>query len=74
MRPDGGAMSRRLPDVVFLRPAEPNKLRSRCSVCNEELALDLPMSISEASACTRAFIRLHRRCAIKLADAHEAAR
>jgi len=67
-------MSRRLPDVVFMRPAEQYKLRSRCSVCHEELALDLPMAISEVSACTRAFIRLHRRCAIKLAAEQKAAR
>lgn len=48
-------------------------MRSECVRCREALTVQLPLRVSEFAAMTRAFIRLHRRCA-EQAALEEAAR
>lgn len=51
-----------------MRPSEPGQLRSVCVRCDETLTIKLPMRMSEVAAMTKAFIRLHRPCAVALAN------
>ena len=65
-------MSRRLPDVVFLRTSDPQTIRMECDHCKAELGIALPASIAELVSTTDAFIRRHRPCQRAVADARKA--